>query len=44
MKISQKGDKPEKQKDDAQKDNISDISKRQSQKMLLMNAFNVISK
>jgi hypothetical protein len=43
MKISQKGDKPEKRKDDTQKDNVSDISMRQSQKMSLINAFNIIS-
>jgi hypothetical protein len=41
--VSQKGDNPEKEKDDIQKE-ISPIDPmRQSQKMLLLNTFNVIS-
>jgi hypothetical protein len=43
IKISQKGDEPEKEKDNIQEENSSDKSMRQSQKILLKNTFNVIS-
>jgi hypothetical protein len=43
IKISQKGDKSQKEKDNKQEENSSDKSMRQSQKMLLKNTFNAIS-
>jgi hypothetical protein len=43
IKISQKGDNSNKEKDNIQEVNSSDKSMRQSQKMLLKNTFNVIS-
>jgi hypothetical protein len=41
--ISQKGDVPKQEKDNIQKEDSSDISMRQSQKMSLINTFNNIS-
>jgi hypothetical protein len=43
IKISQKGDKSQKEKDSIQEENSSVKLMRQSQKMLLKNTFNVIS-